>query len=122
MSALACHSERPLPSSPRRRGSRKEKKKMSACVYILASSKNGTLYTGVTAALIKRVYEHKNKFVTGFAEHYGTTNLVYYEMFDDIENAIAREKHIKKWNRAWKIKLIEKTNPQWKDLYQEILV
>jgi len=95
---------------------------MSAFVYILASRKNGTLYTGVTAPLVKRVYEHKQKFVSGFAEKYNALNLVYYETFDDMENAILREKHIKQWNRAWKIKRIEKDNPQWKDLYQEILV
>jgi len=95
---------------------------MSAYIYILASSKNGTLYTGVTTNLAKRAYEHKNKFVSGFTEQYGITKLVYYEILDDIANAIVREKHIKKWNREWKIKLIEQANPQWKDLYQEILV
>ncbi|MFA5009748.1 MAG: GIY-YIG nuclease family protein [Patescibacteria group bacterium] len=95
---------------------------MSAYVYILANGKNGTLYTGVTVPLVKRVYEHKSKFISGFAEQYNATDLVYYEIFDDIENAILREKHIKKWHREWKIKLIEKNNPQWKDLYQEILV
>ncbi|MBN2585239.1 GIY-YIG nuclease family protein [Patescibacteria group bacterium] len=95
---------------------------MSSYVYILASAKNGTLYTGVTADLIKRMYEHKNKFVPGFAQKYSVGKLVYYETFNNIKNAIVREKHIKKWNREWKIKLIEQNNPQWKDLYQEILV
>ncbi|MFH0905442.1 MAG: GIY-YIG nuclease family protein [bacterium] len=95
---------------------------MPAYVYILASNKNGTLYVGVTADLAKRIYEHKSKLVPGFPERYNATSLVYYEIFDDIENAILREKHIKKWNREWKIKLIEQNNSQWKDLYQEILV
>ena len=95
---------------------------MNAYVYILASSKNGTLYTGVTTQLTQRIYKHKNELTPGFSQKYKVKKLVYYEMFDDIENAILREKQIKKWNREWKIKLIEKQNPEWKDLYQEILV
>lgn len=94
---------------------------MSYFVYILASRKNGTLYIGVTNDLIKRVWEHKNKFVDGFSEKYGADKLVYYEIFDDIENAILREKRLKKWNREWKIELIESKNPRWDDLYFELI-
>jgi putative endonuclease len=82
-------------------------------VYILASQKNGTLYTGVTADLIKRVYEHKSKEIKGFTSKYNITLLVYYEIYSDITEAILREKRIKKWNRAWKLKLIEKNSPHW---------
>jgi putative endonuclease len=89
-------------------------------VYILASRRNGTLYVGVTSDLIKRVWEHKNKLVEGFTEHYDVNNLVYYEHFSDAENAIRREKRLKKYNRKWKTDLIEKANPEWKDLYEEL--
>ncbi len=91
------------------------------CIYILASKRNGTLYVGVTTDLVKRVYEHKNNLVDGFTKKYHVHMLVYFEMHDDIVTAITREKQIKKWNRSWKIELIEKTNPQWRDLYDEIL-
>ena len=94
---------------------------MQPVVYILASQRNGTLYTGVTSALIKRIWEHKNDFVEGFAERYGVHVLVYYELHSDMKSAITREKQIKKWNRAWKVKLIETDNPEWRDLWQEIL-
>ncbi len=90
-------------------------------IYILASKKNGTLYIGVTSDLIKRVYEHKNDLIDGFTKKYKVHNLVYYETTDDITSAITREKQLKKWNRAWKIDLIEKKNPEWKDLYFSIL-
>jgi len=89
-------------------------------VYILASRIGGTLYIGVTNDLIRRVYEHKTKFVPGFTNKYGVASLVYFEQFDDVENAIKREKRLKKWNRAWKIQLIEKANPNWDDLYPAI--
>ncbi len=89
-------------------------------VYILASKKNGTLYVGVTSDLVKRIWQHKNHVVTGFIEEYEVHQLVYFEQFDDMTNAITREKVLKKWNRAWKIRLIEKTNPNWLDLYNEI--
>jgi len=85
-------------------------------VYILASKKNGTLYIGVTNDLLKRVYEHKNNFVEGFAQKYNVNKLMYYECYDKIYDAIAREKRMKKWKKQWKIKLIEKDNPQRKDL------
>jgi putative endonuclease len=90
-------------------------------VYILASRQNGTLYVGVTSDLIKRVWEHKNKSVQGFTVQYGVDKLVYYEQFRDVNYAIEREKRLKKYNRTWKTDLIEKTNPEWKDLYEEII-
>jgi len=89
-------------------------------VYILASRRNGTLYIGVTSDLIKRVWEHKNKLAEGFTEQYDVSNLVYYEHFLDAENAIRREKRLKKYNRKWKTELIEKANPDWKDLYEDL--
>ena len=90
-------------------------------VYILASQRNGTLYIGVTSNLIKRVYEHKNNLVGGFTQKYDVHRLVYFETTDDINNAIRREKQIKKWNRDWKIELIEKNNPDWRDLYFDLV-
>ena len=90
-------------------------------VYILASRKNGTLYIGVTNDLRKRVYEHKEKLVEGFTEKYDVHNLVYYEAYCDVVDAIAREKQLKKWNRKWKLQLIEGKNSEWKDLYSEIV-
>lgn len=89
-------------------------------VYILASKKNGTLYTGVTNNLLKRVFEHKHNLVEGFTKKYNVHRLVYYETTEDINTAIHREKCIKRWKRAWKIELIEKNNPEWKDLYDEL--
>ena len=89
-------------------------------MYILASRRNGTLYTGVTNDLIRRIREHKNDIVEGFTKKYGVHQLVYYEATEDINGALYREKCIKKWKRAWKIELIEKNNLQWKDLYKEI--
>ena len=90
-------------------------------VYMLASKKNGTLYIGVTNNLLKRVYEHKNNIIGGFTQKYSVHNLVYYEEHNDIGKAITREKQMKKWKRQWKIELIEKFNPQWKDLYCEAI-
>lgn len=84
--------------------------------YILCSRKNGTLYIGVTNDIVRRLYEHKNKAVKGFTAKYDIDRLVYVEVYESIEDAIYREKCIKKWNRAWKIRLIESINPQWKDL------
>jgi len=89
-------------------------------VYIQASKRNGTLYIGVTGDLVKRVYEHKQNDVEGFTKQYKVHNLVCYETYGDVSEAILREKQMKKWNRQWKINLIEKHNPQWVDLYQEI--
>jgi putative endonuclease len=89
-------------------------------VYILASRIGGTLYIGVTNNLVRRVFEHKSKLIEGFTEKFDVTRLVYFEQFDDPENAIKREKRLKKWSRAWKISLIEKDNPDWNDLYPVI--
>lgn len=90
---------------------------MPSYVYILANKKNGTLYTGVTKDLAHRVYQHKTKELEGFSSKYGVDQLVYYEVHDDLEHAIQREKRIKEWKRQWKIDLIEAMNPQWDDLY-----
>ena len=95
------------------------KQMKSPCVYILASNPYGTLYIGVTSDLVQRVWQHKNDLVEGFTERYGVHMLVWYELHETMESAIAREKALKKWNRAWKIELIEKTNPNWADLYDE---
>ena len=89
-------------------------------VYILASKRKGTLYTGVTRDLIKRVWEHKNNFVPGFTKKYNIHKLVYYELHKSMDSAILREKQIKKWNRAWKVRLIEENNPGWNDLYKDV--
>ena len=86
-------------------------------IYIMTNQKNGTLYVGVTSDIIKRVYEHKQGLVDGFTKKYGLKLFVYYEIFDDIVDAIKREKQLKAGNRAKKIALIESINPQWKDLY-----
>ena len=91
------------------------------CVYIMASKQNGMLYIGVTSDLIGRVYTHKNDFSDGFTKRYHIHSLVYFEVTEDINSAIAREKQLKKWNRAWKIALIEKNNPQWLDLYYDLI-
>ena len=90
-------------------------------VYILASKRNGTLYIGMTSDLAKRIWQHKNGMVDGFTAKYKVTMLVYYEVHNDPESAITREKQIKKWNRTWKLRLIEEKNPRWNDLYKEIL-
>jgi putative endonuclease len=90
-------------------------------VYILASKRNGTLYIGVTSDLIKRIYEHKHKLVDGFTKQYSVDRLVYYELYDDMSEAIKREKQLKNWKREWKIALIEKCNDEWNELYSEIL-
>ena len=89
-------------------------------VYILASGIGGTLYIGVTNNLVRRIYEHRKGFVPGFTKRYEVHRLVYYEPHTDIEAAIRREKRLKSWNRAWKIRLIEKLNPNWDNLYTQI--
>ena len=89
-------------------------------VYLLASRKNGTLYLGVTNDLVRRVYQHKTKATAGFTSRFGVDRLVWFEVYDDPVNAITREKDIKKWRRDWKIRLIEKENPNWDDLYDSI--
>ena len=90
------------------------------CIYIMASQRNGTLYTGVTSNLPLRVWQHKEKIIKGFTTQYGCISLVYYEMCGTIENAILREKQIKGGSRIKKIRLIETLNPQWRDLYESI--
>jgi putative endonuclease len=90
------------------------------CVYVLASQRNGTLYIGVTSDLIQRVWQHKTKLVPGFTTKYGVDKLVYFERTESAEAAIQREKQLKKWNRAWKLQLIETGNPDWRDLYEDI--
>jgi putative endonuclease len=91
------------------------------CVYIQASQRNGTLYIGVTSDLVKRIWEHRNNAADGFTKKYGVHVLVYYELHEDMLTAIAREKQLKKWNRAWKIELIEASNPEWRDLWEGIV-
>jgi putative endonuclease len=90
-------------------------------LYIIASKKNGTLYIGVTNDLVKRIYEHKQNAVNGFTKKYNVHTLVYYKVHRDIEETILKEKQMKKWNRKWKVRIIEEKNPEWKDLYDEII-
>ncbi len=90
------------------------------CVYIMANKRNGTIYIGVTNNLTRRVYEHRESLVEGFTSRYGLKMLVYYEVFDSISLAIQRETSLKRWSRRWKLALIEKGNPQWKDLAEEV--
>ncbi|MGE5851949.1 MAG: GIY-YIG nuclease family protein [Deltaproteobacteria bacterium] len=95
--------------------------KKQPAVYILASRQNGTLYIGATSELAKRAWTHKNNVIEGFTKRYGVHRLVYYEMHPDMTSAIVREKQLKKWNRAWKLELIESNNPKWNDLWSEIV-
>lgn len=94
---------------------------MTPCVYILSSKRNGTLYIGVTSNLVQRVWQHRNNFVEGFTKRYGVHTLVWYEMHSTMYSAITRERALKKWNRSWKVDLIEENNPTWRDLYSEIV-
>ena len=91
------------------------------CVYLMASRRNGTLYVGVTSNLIKRVWEHKQDSIEGFTKRYGVHILVWYELHQTMESAIAREKILKEWKRRWKLELIESGNSQWRDLYPDLL-
>jgi putative endonuclease len=93
----------------------------SFAVYILASARNGTLYVGVTSNLIQRVWQHKQGVVAGFSSEHRIKTLVWFEQHDSAESAITREKQIKKWNRAWKIRVIEENNPYWNDLYASLV-
>ena len=90
-------------------------------VYILASRRNGTLYIGVTSNLVQRTWQHKNNVIAGFTEKYRVHLLVYFELHNEMSEAIRREKQLKKWNRKWKLRLIEEGNPDWRDLYEEIV-
>lgn len=95
-------------------------RKRNYCIYIVTNKNNTVLYTGVTGNLSKRIYEHKEKITEGFTKKYNVNKLVYYEVFDEVRNAISREKQIKAGSRTKKIKLVENMNPQWKDLYNEL--
>jgi putative endonuclease len=90
-------------------------------VYILASQRNGTLYVGVTSDLVERVWEHRQDLVESFTKRYGVHRLVYYEIHAEIAEAIRREKRIKKWERGWKIRLVEQMNPDWQDLFEDLV-
>ncbi len=94
---------------------------MTYYVYLLASQPNGTLYVGVTRDLVRRVHEHRSKLVEGFTSRYGVDRLVWFESTESVEAAIVREKQLKRWNRVWKIALIEQANPAWQDLYASLL-
>ena len=89
-------------------------------VYMMASERNGTLYTGVTGDLVGRVWEHRNDVVDGFSRRYGVHRLVWFELHGDMAEAIAREKRLKRWRRAWKLRLIEEANLEWRDLWEDI--
>ena len=89
-------------------------------VYVLASKRNGTLYIGVTGDLVKRVWEHRNDVVGGFTRRYGVHRLVWFELHEDMTAAITREKRLKRWRRAWKVRLIEEGNREWRDLWEDI--
>jgi putative endonuclease len=94
--------------------------RIQPCVYIVTNQRNGTLYIGVTSNLKQRIWQHKEGFVEGFAKQHGLNCLVWYELHDNMENAITREKQLKEWRRAWKIRIIEEMNPYWNDLYDAI--
>ena len=98
-----------------------EREQVPFYVYLLASRRHGTLYLGITRDLVRRVHEHKSRVVPGFSARYGVDRLVWFEIYDDPVNAIAREKELKKWRRDWKIRLIEEQNPDWRDLYPALL-
>ncbi len=93
---------------------------LGSYVYIISNHRNGTLYTGVTSDLKKRIYEHKEGLIEGFSKKYTLKTLVWFEVHDDISEAIIREKQIKKWERQWKLRMIEELNPQWNDLYETL--
>jgi len=90
-------------------------------VYMLASNRNGTLYIGVTSDLVKRIWQHKNNMVEGFTKRYGVHQLVWYELHENMQSALAREKRMKGWKRKWKLELIDSMNPNWQDLYHIIV-
>jgi putative endonuclease len=95
---------------------------MAFYVYILASRRNGTIYLGMTDDLAKRTWQHKNELIRGFTKQYGVKSLVWYEPHESRETAFTRERQIKKWNRSWKLQLIEKENPRWRDLWDDLLL
>ena len=91
------------------------------CVYIMSSRPRGVLYVGVTSDLVKRAWEHRNHFVAGFTRKYSVDRLIWFEMHETMDSALAREKSIKRWKRAWKIEMIERSNPEWRDLFDEFV-
>ncbi|AEP29166.1 GIY-YIG nuclease family protein [Brumicola nitratireducens] len=91
------------------------------CVYMITNRNNTTLYIGVTSNLVQRVYQHKNKLIKGFSAKYNVDKLVYFELFEDMENAITREKRLKLWKRDWKNRIINEVNPSWQDLYPDLI-
>ncbi len=91
-------------------------------VYIMTNKKHGTMYIGVTSNIIKRIWEHKNHVVKGFTEKYNLDKLVYYEVHDNAESAIRKEKRLKEWQRLWQVDLVDKFNPEWHDLYDSITI
>ena len=90
-------------------------------IYIISNLHNTVLYIGVTSNLVQRIYQHKEKLVEGFSKQYNLSKLVYFELYDDMEVAILREKELKRWQRKWKEELIDKMNPSWKDIYPEVI-
>jgi putative endonuclease len=111
---------RKLELGARSRGRARGVSPLSFFVYILASRRNGTLYIGMTDDLVRRVWQHRIGLIAGFTKEYGVKMLVWYELHETRESAFQRERQLKKWNRAWKLQLIEKFNPQWRDLADEI--
>lgn len=110
-----------MPSSDMRRSGGSRNPQRQPCVYLLASRRNGSLYAGVTSKLTQRIWQHKSDAVAGFTKQYGVHTLVWYEVHETMESAIAREKAIKEWRRAWKNVLLERSNPEWRDLYAELM-
>ena len=90
------------------------------CVYLMASNRNGTLYVGVTSNLVQRAWQHRERVAGGFSDRYSVTRLVWYELHSSMESAITWEKRIKKWNRAWKVRMIDEANPSWRDLWADV--
>ena len=115
-----CHSGEPWIMSRAGSGIQVSSVNKQPAVYILASKRNGTLYIGVTSELVKRIWEHKNNMVEGFTKRYNVHRLVWYELHENMESAITREKRLKNWKRKWKLELIENSNPDWQDLYPAI--
>jgi putative endonuclease len=106
---------------PAKAGIQEQQPALQPCVYILASDRNGTLYVGVTSDIAQRAWAHKTGAIDGFTKRYRVYRLVYLEFHETMDAAITREKQIKKWRRAWKLEMIERSNPQWLDLYEELL-
>ena len=122
----SCSSFRRRPESRRRPGESREPETLKImtkqpAVYILTSARNGTLYIGVTSNLIKRIWEHKNNLVDGFTKRHGVHHLVWFELHENMDSAIEREKNLKEWKRLWKLNLVERNNPDWRDLYDDII-